>query len=595
MIKGAAVTYGDIALGAKESFQPTSSEQHFDTLGNLQSDDLQPHHYATPCELYQTILDGSAEFLPDDSPETGLWSEQLSGSDGGFEAPILLTLESEIVYSSPGFTMTFDKFNHIFPTTVKIVWIQKSDKEETVLSEKVFYPDSGEYFFQNKVENFNKSEISFFSLNMPYNRLKLEAITYGEGTVFYGNELKNVKIQQYTDPISMDLKISGGDIAILKKRDSNDFSFTANQPISISFNGEHVAETFIKTSRRTGKYLFELTVEDFIGLLDSVEFSGGVYNDKSAKTLIEEICSTANVPYEIRGIENDPKLSGYLSISTCREALRQVCFACQFAVVTAFNKTLVITKFDDDVKQTIPLNRIMAGQNFEYSERYTSLTLGVHTYKKTSERAEAYNADNDGAGNNIMIQFSEPLHTLQIGSYMIDEETGKYFVEDNNYGEILKRGENFALINAREGCVLQGQKYSHSVKMKTLEDGSVLSNGKENTVTIDTATLVSDSNVDEVLEKCLSYMNRTTKINTKIIEGKTVVYERRPIKWGEKKWGTFTYGGTVETVSVTEEEPVRLGDVLRVKTEYSGEAEGQLIEQVFNLNGNILVKEAVLQ
>lgn len=54
-------------------------------------------------------------------------------------------------------------------------------------------------------------------------------------------------------------------------------------------------------------------------------------------------------------------------------------------------------------------------------------------------------------------------------------------------------------------------------------------------------------------------------------------------------------GGVTVNEVVTDQEDVDLGDIIEAETEYLGTVSGRLIQQSFNLNGNILVKEAVLK
>ena len=79
----------------------------------------------------------------------------------------------------------------------------------------------------------------------------------------------------------------------------------------------------------------------------------------------------------------------------------------------------------------------------------------------------------------------------------------------------------------------------------------------------------------------------------KIVEGKHVQYGDY-IKYGEKKYGTIKYGEKYPNI-VTYDEGVNVGENINAETEYLGVVSGRLIRQSFNLNGNIIVKEAVLQ
>lgn len=594
MTKGVSITYGDVAPEAKENFAIEASELKFDTLLNLQRYNMPLYNYANPCEMYQTVLDGTATAFPS-SPNTaniGLWSEQLSKDDGTFATPITVTLESEGQYSSHGFTFTFDKFNNIYPTRLTIQWLRvTSEGIEDLSGEMEFQPTSGFYFCRNRVENFNKVVIKFYSLNMPKNRLKLEVIDYGYGTVFYGDELRNVKISQSIDPISSEIKINTCDFSLDSKSDMV-YSFQSKQPLSVSFNDRLLATMFVKGSKRKSKVLWEINAEDYISILDSTPFVGGIYSNTMASDILETIFKVAKIPYFIADELYDYPLSGYIPYTTCREALMQVCFASMAVVNTANIDGVEVKKLEDDVMQTVPLARIMQGQSFDNGDTVTKVELTSHTYSLISDTMEAYKADESGTGNNILVKFSEPLHDLKIG--YIDDEINE-FIADDSYGEILLSGANYAYINADEGCVLSGGKYEHTEHIESYTNPVVLSSEKENVSSINSATLISPANVKAVLENCYKWLSRVDSTNLKIIVGKDVQLKTHTVKWGERPWGAFKWGQNIIEEIVTDHQDINLGEVITAETEYLGDVTGRVIQQSFNLNGNIIVKEVVLK
>ena len=79
----------------------------------------------------------------------------------------------------------------------------------------------------------------------------------------------------------------------------------------------------------------------------------------------------------------------------------------------------------------------------------------------------------------------------------------------------------------------------------------------------------------------------------KIVEGKHVQYGDY-YKYGEHKYGTFKYGQKYPNI-ITYDERVNVGENIKAETEYLGVVSGRLIKQSFNLNGNIIIKEAVLK
>jgi hypothetical protein len=98
----------------------------------------------------------------------------------------------------------------------------------------------------------------------------------------------------------------------------------------------------------------------------------------------------------------------------------------------------------------------------------------------------------------------------------------------------------------------------------------------EKVVSVENATLVSQYNIDNVIKKCYNWLIKTNTTNLKIVEGKHINY---------------VDGQSV----VTYDKPVNIGENIKAETEYLGIVSGRLIKQSFNLNGNIIIKEAVLK
>lgn len=584
--KGVAISYGDVAPEAKENFYPYASESQFGDKykSELMQYNLNFLNYANPCELYQTVLDGTATAFPSvpEQANLGLWSEQISNDDGTFTEPIVLELESVGQYSSQGLTLTFDTYNGIHPTRLSIKWLRITDEDITTLDEKEYNPNNAFYFCRNQVENYNKVIITFYSLNMPKNRLKLRVIDYGYGTFFYGDELRGVKLIQEIDPISTQISINTADFT-LDSRSDMEYSFQQKQPLSIFFNSELKATTFVKKSTRKAKRLWSIQSEDYIGLLDSIPYYGGIYTDKNAVELLTDIFTVAKVPYSIDDVFADATVTGYIPFTTCRDALMQVAFAIQAVVDTSNSEVVKVFALEEEVKQTIPLNRIMQGQNFADEETVTGVEVAVHSYKPITETIDVYDANESGTGQNIFVKFSEPLHDLSItnGSFAVDEK-----------GNELKH-TNYAVINANSGCILQGKKYEHTTKTRRQNRKDVGANTIEKVVAIDNATLVSQYNIDKIINSCYNWLIKTNTTNLKIVEGKHVQYGDY-IKYGQVKYGTIKYGQKTPNI-VTYEEPVNIGENIKAETEYLGIVSGRLIKQSFNLNGNIIVKEAVLK
>lgn len=561
---GVTILYKEISPQAKENFTPASNESQFDTLAQLQKYNLAFPNYANPCELYSVILDGKAQPFPimPESANLGLWSKQLSDDRGEFANPVVLTLTSDAQYSSQGLTFTFDTHNKIYPRHINIHWYRNSID----LGEKDFYPDSAVYVCKNAVENYNKIIITFTNLNMPQNRLKLRAVDYGYDIYLYGDELRSVKLIQELDPISSEIVINTADFTIDNQTDRK-FLFQEKQPLSIYFNGKLKATSFVTSYKRKTKNLYQIQSEDYIGLLDGVIYYGDIYKDASIVDVLSDIFAVANVPFEIDENLSNKKITGHIPYGTCREALMQVAFAVQAVVDTSDSDVVKIYELDNDVKQKIDLDRIMQGQNFTFEDTITGIEITAHSYDKTNEKVIAFNASESGievGENDVIIKFSDPLYDLKIG-HLKQENDEERFVQNITYGEIVSSGSNHAIIRVhREGCALQGKKYKHNESIKCKNNPIVLANVLEKVITIKDATLIHSGNVDNVLEKCYNWLTKTNSTNLKIVERRS-------------------------------DTPISVGEKIEAATEYLGDVEGRIIKQSFNLNGGIIIKEAVLK
>lgn len=580
---GVSIYYGDIAPGAKENFAPSMVDKaSFVQLNQLNQNGLFFPNYGNPCELYSVVLDGRTKVFPS-YPETknmGIWSEQISDENGVFDNPITLTLQAKEQYSSQGFTFTFDTYNNIYPTRIHIQWFREIDGVAESLDSFDFEPDSANYFAHHRVDYYNKVVITFLSMNMPKNRLKLRDIDYGYGTIFYGDELRSTRILQEIDPISSEISVNTADF-VLDSHRGIDYSFQEKQPLSIYFNGQLKATTFVKQSKRKSKFLWDVRSEDYIGFLDRIPFVGGIYKNKNAVELIEEIFSVANVPYKIDASFSSEVVTGYIPYSSCREALAQVAFAIQAIVDTSNSDVVRVYKLNETITQKIPLERTMQGQSFTEEERITSVEMTEHSYALSNEAVNVYSAEESGSGTNILVTFREPLHSLTITD-----------------GQIIESGTNYAYINAGSNCVLSGLNYEHTTAVRKKKNPNILSGTIEKNVSVTDATLISSNNIEKVLDSCYNYLVTRNTTRTKIVEGKHEVYVGDN-KYGASIYGSIVYGKASRSVgdvaTTVYDRPVSVGELIETETEYIGDLTGRVIRQNFNLNGGIIIKDTVMR
>ena len=548
-MSGVRIEYGDEAIGAKENFNVAVNDNSYILNVSQIATNSSTLKYSNASENYTVALDGAALPLPSDTQAEaiGWMSSQLSDINGNFNTPLVMNLTSgQNRYTSIGFTFVSDTISDIYATHLSIEWY----RDLTMLDAKDFYPNSSTYFCENKVEYFDKVVIKFYSINMPNARMKLYALVYGYLATFGRSELRRANVYQNINPISSEIAINTTDFVVDDPKGIN-YSFQSRQTIKTFFDDKLIGISFVRSAKRMSKTIWDIRSEDYIGIMDSVIFVGGIYENKDASELLKEIFDTAKVPYIIENLDG-VTVSGHIPYGTCREALMQVAFATQTVVDTSYTEGVHVFALSDAVSQTIPLDRIFQGQNTTESTRVTEVNLTVHAYRPISDKQTVYEAT--ASGNEILVVFSEPLHDLEIVNGTIIE--GKY-------------GANYAVINANAGCVLTGQKYDHIQTIKSKKNPLITATDKDNAKSITNATLISAENVDNVLEKCYNWLTRTDKVSAKIVEG----YHRD------------------SEGNVVKDAEVMLGDNINIETAYAGTFNGRVIKTQYNLNGTILVKD----
>ncbi len=562
------VRYSDIAVGAKSAF-----DYKIDGASIVYNPDLMKEEngvfkrYDLPLEINSFILDGGAEFLPETGDvQAGLISEFTSGENGEFKDNVPhIILSSTDLFSSIGLTIRFDEVKNIYATDMHIDWY----RDDELVASGDFYPDSPIYFCSKKIEYFNRLDVSVSSINLPHTKFRLNSIDFGLIVDFGGDELRSAKIIQEIDPISTSLPANPFDFTIDSRR-GLEFSFQERQPIKVFFNNELLSTSFVRTAKRISKNMWSIKSEDYIWVMDTVSFKGGLYTDKNAVELLQEIFNTAKVPYDIDSVFDSSTVSGYIPYTSCREALMQVLFAIQAVADTSNSELVKVFSLPEKALQELPRERVMQGQNFQNETRVTAVEVVSHTYVPSQETTVAYSAEESGIGDEIFVAFSDPLYDLSI-----------------TRGTIIEYGANYAIINANEWCKLSGKTYNHTKTVKTKKNPLVLSHDTENIVRVEKGTLVSDKNVDIILEKCYNYFVNTDQTNMKIIDGAGNGIGLN--YYGSNLYGETTYG-TMAVRPVT-----TVGDLIKYETEYLGNKTGRIIKQSYSLVGNIIVKDSVLR
>ncbi|MBT9812903.1 hypothetical protein GPL26_25315, partial [Enterocloster citroniae] len=116
-------------------------------------------------------------------------------------------------HSSVGITLTFNDYSGDYCSEVNIKWY----RDDTLLANQNYYPDTYNYFCYGIVDYYNKVVITFLETSKPYRNVFLTGITWGLIRIFKDDEIEDINCLMELNPISEEVSINTMDYTIRSK------------------------------------------------------------------------------------------------------------------------------------------------------------------------------------------------------------------------------------------------------------------------------------------------------------------------------------------------------------------------------------------
>lgn len=436
------IVYSDIAIGAAEDTTVSASGQNAMSVISLLPIGGSTDNRFITMEQNAWILNESMQVY--DGEAVAFWSDELSGADCTFAQDPTVTLTLGQNYTSVGIGFTFDAVDYV--TELDIAWYQG----ETLLDQATFYPDAAVYFCIRNVVAYNKVAITFKRTSLPYRRVKLHKIEYGIVRTFERNELRKVSVIQEIDPTSRELAINTLDWT-LDSKSAIEYIFQLKQPVA-AYDGETLIGTFyIDDSSRSSQRVYSVSCKDAIGVLDDTMFADGVYTNKNALALAQEIAG-GDFAIEMDEALQSKTVTGILSGCSRRQALQQLCFAIGGVADTSGTQAIRIFTLKNDQATEIGADRERVGGRVTTDPIVTAVKLTAHSYKTS------------GSGDSVTVG---------------------------------------------------GTTYYDTKTVTTINNPNVTAADKQNDITIQDATLISADNVQEIAQLVFDFALRRDHHNFK--------------------------------------------------------------------------------
>ena len=343
----------------------------------------------------------------------------MTDENGDFAEDIVITRTYTINYTSPGLTIQFDTWSDDHPATINVKWYRDSD----LLHDENYNVDSANYFVDEQIQAYNKIVITISNMTRAYRFLKIFNITDGITRQFYNDELKNVEIIEAITNNNQALNINEGNVDILPQNNTG-VLFQRTLPFSLYRNDELYGRFFIDGSTsNSNKTLYNLKVKDYINILDSQSYLGGIYSNVTVATIVADILGS--IPYELDLTLGAYTITGYLPILTKREALRQLAFSINAYIDTSRQDKVIIKPFSNARNRFVSKGEIV---NVETTQKSIVTKIQLETSSLTTRGAQTDEIFNGTLSGLKMIAFDTPKFDLTITGGTIESSNCNYAI-----------------------------------------------------------------------------------------------------------------------------------------------------------------------
>ena len=423
---GLKIVYDDIALGAAENnTAETPDKDYYVNLQDLK-EGVEFPDYALCLPRYAK-MDGGYSNAPDQLEEMGYVSDSISGPDGAFAVPPAITFSFSQNYSSVGVTLRFNDYTEDRCSRINIKWY----RDEELLKDQDYEPDSYNYFCYGVVDYYNKVVITFLETSKPYRNVFLTHIIWGLIRVFKDDEIEDINCLMELNSISEEVSINTMDYTIRSKTEYA-FEFQKKQKQTLYFDEAILGIYYLKDGKQIGEKRYSVETQDAVGILDNNPFMGGIYENMLVSEILDNIMEGEGIAYFLDDAYKETRISGYLPVTSKRSALQQLAVAIGAQGDTSYDRQLYVYPEQTEVTAEFTGRDIFLGLTVDHSEMVTGIRLYAHSYIPSQESAELYKGSLTGE---TKLEFSEPYHSLSITGGTIGKDGANYAYITSNGGE----------------------------------------------------------------------------------------------------------------------------------------------------------------
>lgn len=433
------------------------------------------------------ILDGSMSLVPANPTYLawGVWSDSLADANGDFATDPKLEATFASVHTSAGVTFTFVGDSH--PRQIAISWYFNA----TLLAAQTYTVDAMSYFAKRLVEGYNKVSMRFIGMSVPYRRVKIAEVDFGQIKIWSREALISANILEEINLTSSEISVntlsfsvhdededfnmlnpSGVYAALAKKQVLTVKEYLNGSPIKMG-------KFYLDTWKNPSVAVADFEAYDAMGLFDTITYkTSSMWSNAAAGTVFANIFASAGwTEYSIETAVASELVSGYIPVVTVREALHQLCLALRCSCMPNREGMIEIKRLPSSATaRTIEKAQKFGSQSITQNSLVNSVAVTAYAFTAAASASQLYSATL--AAGSYEIIFSQPATGLTISG-----------------GTITASGINYAKITvpAAGTVTISGYAYEASEAVYTFEAFG-LTEAKRSQATVDSIYLVSSNN-----------------------------------------------------------------------------------------------------
>lgn len=432
------IIYNDFAALADENATvPAAGSSEYQSGGELlNSDNRSPINFASFEGQGINLLDPSLVFA-EEGDSLGYVSEGISTGSKAVNIQLIIDL-AEYSYSAPGITFYF---HQNYCSKVFIEWM----KDSSLVDSATAYPNALTYYFDRKVEDFNKIILTFTQTETAFQFVKLAGIDLGRTrdiTKFFGT----ISVFSEIAPDCADLPGATCDFEALL---AEDFTPQSEQEIYLYSANELMGKFIVDnaTPSGNGRYVFECS--DEIMRLDGSPFPELPQGSYSVDELAEKIKSASNIDVDTADF-GEKSLTGFVQKDkSSRYAAAMLAFGAGCFITSSGRKKLSLCKPRNRRKKVIGSNQIIGKATYKQKTPCSAIILQTFsndfdTVADTRAAINPLRKASDSVGEKLYADYSlmsdadSRFNELLETGFFWNEIEADIILKDEKIGDILR-------------------------------------------------------------------------------------------------------------------------------------------------------------